>query len=137
MTEHLGPISLSDLLANYTPGPNESWSWDDDEQDILGRECICCGEVGHYQAKLEAHLREHGLTEGVCLDEDKRFVRDGHHRIAAARRLGIVMIPLETKEQSVERWVRDEGLVDWCDRKNGDRSPWEVDLREKGLEYGR
>lgn len=136
MPEDLGPILLSDLLANFKPGSHdESWSWDDEEQDVLGRVCICCGEVGHYIAQLEAHLREHGLTEGVYLDFDRGVVGDGHHRIVGARRLGIIVIPLETAEDCAERWLRDEGPVDWHDRKNGDRAPWEQELRRKhGME---
>lgn len=125
----MSTIETFDLLANFLPSQPQPWSWDDEERDILGRACICCGEVGHYIVQLEAHLREHGLTEGVYLDFDKGVVGDGHHRIVAARRVGITVIPLESQEQCSERWLRDEGRVDWHDRKHGDRAPWEIRLR--------
>ena len=129
-------IDLADLLVNFIPGSHDgTWTWDDEERDILCRECICCGEVGHFQSLLETHLRENGLTEGVCIDFNEHRVLDGHHRIIAARRLGITHIPLESPERAAERWIRDEGRVDWAQRKHGDRSPWEIELRCKGLHY--
>lgn len=113
-------MPLEELLASYTPSSYaQPWTWDDEERDILARECLCCGESGHYQRALEAHLAEHGLTMGVCLS-DEGEVWDGHHRIVAARRLGITVIPLETVEESRERWRRDHGLVGWDERSFGD-----------------
>lgn len=101
------PIPTSDLLALYAPGSYPPpWSWDDEERDILARVCLCCDQPGHYQLALEVHLREHGLTQGVCLGDDGR-VWDGHHRIVAARRLGIELIPLESPIDAEERFLRD------------------------------
>lgn len=80
------------LLANYLPGPHRGpWSWDDEEQDIAIRECLCCGVAGHYQEQLEAHIEEYGLV-GVSLADT--YVVDGHHRIIGAKHLGIDTIPL-------------------------------------------
>lgn len=111
---------LADVLANYRPGSfDPPWSWDDEERTIRERICLCCGRPGHYQEQLEAFLAEHGLDQGVCLGTDGR-VWDGHHRIIAARRLGIEVIPLESAEDAGDRWVRDHGPVDWHARTKGD-----------------
>lgn len=102
-------MSLDVLLATYVPGSGDQpWTWDDEERYILARECLCCGRPGHYQLQLEAHIAAHGLTGwgGVCLGTDGR-VWDGHHRIVAARRLGIELIPLETPDDAEARWARD------------------------------
>jgi len=69
---------------------------------------------------LEIYLREHGLDQGVYLGGDGRLL-DGHHRVVAAKRLGITEIPLESAEDAKARWVRDHGFVDWSQRKFGDR----------------
>lgn len=113
-------MPLDELLKGWSPGSADGRTWDEEEADILARVCLCCGEAGHYQRQLEDHLRENGLTQGVCLGTDGR-VWDGHHRIVAARRLGIVVIPLESGEDAGERWLRDHGPVDWAERKTGDR----------------
>jgi hypothetical protein len=111
-------MPLARLVHEVRPGGD--WeTWDDAEGALLTSVCLCCGQIGHYQQKIEAHLSANGLTEGVYIGEDGR-VRDGHHRIIAARRLGIALIPLETREQAQERWVRDPGYVDWRRRKVGD-----------------
>jgi hypothetical protein len=122
-------ILLDDLLANYTPAHPQPWSWDDEEAEILARECICCGEPGHYQRQMEAHIAEHGLPWGVVLNDGK--VGDGHHRVIAARRLSITVIPIASGAAAHEMWLQDHGPVDWHDRKFGDRSPWEHEWREK------
>ncbi len=122
-------IPLAQLLADYVPYPDRaSWTWADEEADILARLCICCGQPGHYQRQLEAHLSEHGLTEGVYVGED---AIDGHHRIVAARRLGIEVVPLESGAEARQRWIRDHGHVDFAQRKFGDRLPWEHEWRER------
>jgi hypothetical protein len=119
-------IALDELLATYRPGsPPQAdaagWTWDDEERDILARVCLCCDQPGHYQRQLEAHIAEHGLGDdlGICLGTDGR-VRDGHHRIVAARRLGIDRIPVETTDEADERWRRDHGPVGWSGRSFGD-----------------
>lgn len=113
-------MSLTEILARWVPSSMpQPWSWDDEESAIFERICLCCGEVGHHQRKLEAFIIEHGLTQGVCLGECGH-VFDGHHRIVAARRLGIEVVPLESREASGERWVRDYGPVSWENRTTGD-----------------
>ncbi len=113
-------MRLVDLLENYRPGGyDEPWSWDDMERNIRTRQCLCCGLPGHYQETIEALIRECGLTEGVYLGDG--VVKDGHHRIIAARTLEIDLIPLESGEANSARWMRDHGPVDWQHRKFGDR----------------
>lgn len=114
-------MPLAEILARWVPSSMpQPWSWDDEEQAIFARICLCCGEVGHYQRQLEAHLAANGLPQGgICLGEDG-YVRDGHHRIVAARRLGIEVLPLESDEDCELRWVGDHGLVAWEHRTVGD-----------------
>lgn len=118
-------VALDYLLEHYRP---HTGTWDDTKREILERECMCCGEPGHYQRQLEACLAEHGLDQGVCLGPDQ--VWDGHHRIIAARRLGITRIPLEDRPEADARWLRDHGPIAWEDRKKGDRMPHERALLE-------
>lgn len=88
-------VPLDALLAGYRPGSYPApWGWDDEERSLLGHVCACCGQPGHYQQALEAHIAANGLTQGVCLGTDGR-VWDGHHRIVAARRLGLAYVPVE------------------------------------------
>lgn len=85
-------MQTDELLANYLPGPHKGpWSWDDEERDIAVRLCLCCGRTGHYQEQLEVHIERNGLA-GVSLADT--YVIDGHHRIIAAKHLGITEIPL-------------------------------------------
>lgn len=119
----LPSMPLMEILAGWVPSSMpQPWSWDDEERAIFERVCLCCGEVGHHQRGLEAFLAEYGLSEGVCLGECGR-VFDGHHRIIAARRLGIEVIPLESRDDSGARWLRDFGPVAWGDRTTGDIAP--------------
>lgn len=119
----LPAMPLSEILAAWVPSSMpQPWSWDDEERAIFERICLCCGKVGHHQRKLEAFFAARGLSEGVCLGECGR-VFDGHHRIIAARRLGIEVIPLESRTASEARWVRDYGLVAYEDRATGDIAP--------------
>lgn len=88
-------VSLESVVAGWRPGSfDPPWSWDDEEEHLHALECMCCGRPGHYQQELEAHIAVHGLSQGVYLGPDGR-VWDGHHRIVAARRLGLDRIPLE------------------------------------------
>ncbi len=89
-------VPVASILRNFRPGSYDPpWTWDDEERDILGRECLCCGEPGHYQQALEEHLAAVGeVRQPVCLGPDGR-VWDGHHRIVAARRLGFEYLPVE------------------------------------------
>jgi hypothetical protein len=113
-------MPLSEILDRWVPSSMpQPWTWDDEERAVFERVCLCCGQVGHHQRQLEGFIAEHGLTEGVCLGECGR-VFDGHHRIVAARRLAIDVIPLESREESASRWVRDYGPVAWEHRDWGD-----------------
>lgn len=92
-------MKLAEILENWVPGSyDQPWTWDDEEKEILSRVCLCCNQPGHYQLQLEQYISEHGITQGVLLGNDGR-VWDGHHRIVAARRLGIESVPLE------DEWV--------------------------------
>jgi len=123
-------ISLIELLAKFVPTSYpQPWSWEDEEREILTRPCLCCGRPGHYQQQLEAHLREFGLSDGICIEGDR--VTDGHHRIVAARRLSITEIPIESAEAAHARWLRDHGPIDWVDRKVGDRLSWEQEWQHQ------
>ena len=114
---------LTDILAVYRPASSNGrvWTWKDEEADILARECLCCGVSGHYQQQLEAFLTDRSVVEGICVSGADGWVIDGHHRITAARRLGIRYVTLESLKESHERWSRDHGPVSWHERKVGDR----------------
>jgi hypothetical protein len=88
-------VSLDEVLREYRPGSYDPpWSWDDEEENLLSRICVCCGKPGHYQLMLEAYIRENGVPGAICLGTDGR-VWDGHHRIIAAKRLDIGIIGVE------------------------------------------
>ncbi len=132
MVDH--SISLEELLASYLPSqhrPSINWTWDDEEQDIAIRVCLCCGLRGHYQEQLESYIRQYGLENmGVYLVDylykPGGTAWDGHHRIIAAKHLDIPTIPLESKEDADARWVRNHGTRSWEERIVGDK-----------VEYGR
>lgn len=68
-------------------------------------------DPGCYQRSLERWLAEQGrIEQPVCLGPDGR-VWDGHHRIVAARRLGLTEIPVEPDEQSPNQ--RDDMACDF------------------------
>lgn len=96
---------LADLLANVPPGGSHN-TWDAEERDVRQRICLCCGKPGHYQEVLEAVFKVHGLTEAVCIGTDGRL-QDGHHRVIAARRLGLKRVLLESPKAARARWERD------------------------------
>ncbi len=114
-------MKVEELLASYLPGHREGkWSWEDEEQDIAIRVCLCCGRRGHYQEQLEAHIERNGFNGmGVCLGEDG-FLWDGHHRVIAAKHLGIAAVPLESRKDADARWVSDHSTRSWEDRLFGD-----------------
>src|SRR5688500_10762886 len=91
-------IATDELVRLYPPDRSrmEPWTWADVDHDILTRECLCCGQAGHYQQELEAHMAAHGV-DGRNVYLRGRRVRDGHHRVVAGIRLGIDRVPLETK----------------------------------------
>lgn len=119
-------VALADLLATVPPGHREEpWSWEDEERDIWIRLCLCCGQPGHYQATVEAWIAAGGLIEGVCIGADGRL-HDGHHRVVAAKALGVDRVPLETKAEADARWIRDHGSCGWELRQFGDVHPGEA-----------
>lgn len=93
-------VSLAYVLANYTPG--DEWSWEQEEADLHSMECSCtpdCEIPGHYQKMLETHIARTGkIDPGICLGDDGR-VWDGHHRIVAAKRLGLSGIWVEDYDE--------------------------------------
>ena len=51
---------------------------------------------GAYQTNLQHHMKEHGFQGEVEIRKDKdgnNVIDDGHHRVAAALRLGIAAVP--------------------------------------------
>lgn len=114
-------MPLEELLANYLPGHRDvAWTWEDEERDITMRVCLCCGRRGHYQQQLEAYVEERGLEAmGVCLG-GAGYLWDGHHRVIAAKHLGISDVPLESRADADTRWVRDHGARSWEERLFGD-----------------
>ena len=115
-------MPLEELLSSYLPGHhNTEWTWEDEERDIPIRVCLCCGRCGHYQEQLESYIEKHGLEGmGVCLGTDG-YLWDGHHRVIAAKHLGITTIPLESREDADARWIRDHGTRPWKERLFGDK----------------
>lgn len=83
------PSSLTSFFAPYIPNP----------------EALEKAE-GVYQTNLQHHMKEHGFQGTVEIRKDKNgnnIINDGHHRIAAALRLGISAIPyrvLSDKDKS-------------------------------------
>ena len=97
----------SDIMYNYLPASTpQPWTWEDEEQDILNRTCCCrshqchspsLGTKGHYQLALEDYIKDHGIMGTIRLGNDGR-VWDGHHRLIAAKRLGIETVEVEQYE---------------------------------------
>lgn len=111
MVRRAGLWPLDRVLAEWRPGSaDDDWTWDDEELDLLAAPCMCatpigedgiealvdCGTPGHYQLRLEERMREVGgwFDAPALLGPDGR-VWDGHHRITAARRLGIRLVLVE------------------------------------------
>lgn len=116
-------VAVADLL----PGFGNPWrTWEEVERDIRSRLCLCCSQPGHHQEKVESYMAAHGVDGmAVCVYDDMR-VHDGHHRVLAARHLGIERLPLESIDDAGARWVRDHGAVDWTRRRLGDMTPGEA-----------
>ena len=115
----MNDIDVSDVLP--TKAKDLPWTWADEDRNIRTRQCLCCGRPGHYQEMLETHIAEHGVKGLAIVVDEGGYLGDGHHRIVAAIRLGIVKLPVETSSDAQARWVRDHGYVDWHSRKFGDR----------------
>lgn len=81
--EHYGhlPVMLAEtaqILANYLTGDERSW--DAEEADLDLSETI-------------ESVQQYGVVNPITLGTDGR-VLDGHHRLLAARRLGIGQVPV-------------------------------------------
>jgi hypothetical protein len=86
-------MPLDDLLAGWVPGSQaQPWTWEDEERHILASP--------YDQARLEASINALGFTGTfpILLGHDGR-VWDGHHRVVAARRLGLTHVPVERVEE--------------------------------------
>lgn len=104
MTRSPVDIAIADVLP--TKAKDLPWTWADEEANIRTRQCLCCGRPGHYQEMLEAHMVAHGVDGlGIVVDDDG-YLGDGHHRVVAARRLGIERLPVETHFISPFAWRR-------------------------------
>jgi len=115
-------IKLSDLVREYAPvraRKHPAWTWEDEAQNVDTRMCLCCGRPGHYQKMLESHIKTHGIgTLAIYLDSG--YIGDGHHRVVAAIRLNLNRIPIESKSDAGDRWVKNHGMISWEERKVGD-----------------
>lgn len=103
--------SVQWVMDNFHPGSQpQPWTWDDEERDILARTCCCrshmcsapsVGAEGHYQLQLEEDMFTSGaIPVGILLGDDGR-VWDGHHRLIAARRLGMDTVFCEMANEKV------------------------------------
>ena len=82
------------VLSNHPPAHSDgSCSWTELEEEILSRECCCCGKMGHYQRKLERYIKLNGIPGKIEIHPNG-LVWDGRHRVLAAKRLGIKIIPI-------------------------------------------
>jgi hypothetical protein len=81
---------LETLLSDFRDGDEVGW---DAEFDFL--------EAEHRERldELEALVRAEGMRDPILLGDDGR-VRDGHHRLAVARRLGLQVVPVTTNDQN-------------------------------------
>lgn len=116
-------MALSELLSTVPPGHRDQpWTWDDEERNLRLRLCLCCGKPGHHQQVIEERIRQSGVVPPVCIGEDGKL-HDGHHRVIAAKTLGIPDIPLEPRAEADERSRQDHGSYVWELRRFGDANP--------------
>jgi len=117
-------VSLSALLQVFEDGDEHGWHAEFD--DLWHRE-------GPAMDALSASIHKNGMQTPILLGSDGR-VWDGHHRLAAAFRLGLSAVPVEfavapvAPEQpseeaiaeaiNVHRW-KDMG-IDWCSCECGE-----------------
>ncbi len=111
----MSAVTLSELLRSAPTGAN---SWQHQAAHMAARLCLCCGQPGHYQRMLDEHVRSTGEVPPIYMESGR--VSDGNHRALAAIRCLVPVIPLESAEQSGERWLRDHGPVGWLGRHTGD-----------------
>jgi len=114
----LRPTLPIDSIRPARARKHATWTWDDEERSIRTRMCLCCGRPGHYQAVIDAVVASDGMDGGVLVEDG--LVKDGHHRVVAARAAGLTHVSLESAEEAQARWVRDHGHVDWFHRRFGD-----------------
>ena len=94
----LTTMPVSQIVQQWRPGSGD-WSWDAEAVEIDSRVCVCCGQRGHYQRMVEDRIGAEGIgfVDGfapILLGNDGR-VWDGHHRLVAARRMGIASVCVE------------------------------------------
>lgn len=86
-------VAMFDVITHVKPGSHpQPWTWDDEEADLMAHPCPCCGVPGHRFESIVADIAEHGIREPIDLG-NWDWLWDGHHRVLAARRLRIMMIP--------------------------------------------
>lgn len=86
------------LIASCSPGNRPPpWSWEDEAREVDFATCCCgncpcggSGAPGWYQRQVEMEMAASGSWIGApaMLGSDG-IVRDGHHRVIAAWRLGL------------------------------------------------
>ena len=115
-------MPLETLLREIAPSRSRkhpAWMWADEAANCRTRMCLCCGRPGHYLETLTRAIAEHGM-DGMGVYLAAGYIGHGHHRVIAAMDLGIESIPVESKDDAGQRWVRDHGYVDWEHRRFGD-----------------
>jgi hypothetical protein len=93
LQKHSVMLPLEWVLTNYVPGSAEyalnsadSWTWDDEHRDLMGNDFEA-------MTALIGSIMLNGMQEPVLLGDDRR-VWNGHHRIVAAKELGMTRIPV-------------------------------------------
>lgn len=77
-------MRLDHLLAVFRVGSGD-WSWQEEYDDLYTQP---------WQTMLTEQIATEGIREPVLLGSDGR-IWDGHHRICAAMRLGLDVVPVE------------------------------------------
>lgn len=75
------------VLTQWRPGSGD-WDWPTEFADIVQE------DDGATIAGLIGHIAKNGMLKPILLGDDGR-VWDGHHRLLAARILGIADVPVE------------------------------------------
>jgi hypothetical protein len=110
-----GLMPLADLLRDYRDGDEHGWQT---EFDWLW------SNDGGRMDMLTSSIQRDGIRVPILLGNDGR-VWDGHHRIAAADRLGLGSVPVKIVPPSDPDWQRAWGVTppaepeiehdEWCD----------------------
>ena len=67
--------------------------------------------------KFLQNIKENGIKESIKYIEldGKKYVVDGHHRLAAAKRLGLLEIPIEEVQLPYLGYSTIDDLLCWGD----------------------